>query len=412
MKLIYRLLFVFVFIISLGFVIAYARGYRIDLNKKTFSSTGILAVSSNPKAAKVLVNGDLKGVTDLNIGFPPGPYNVEIKKDGYTSWSKKIILKGELVISLDALLFPLNPSLSPLTNLGIVKAIALDQTDKILLFTDNNDSVKDGIYLFDAGKKPLSLFAPLKLLILKKNFRQRFNFASVTTYLSPDFKQVIIEFPLEKTNSLAYLLSLEEENTNVFDITTSKNTLLEAWNKEKETNNAKILEIFPKEVAKIATDSFHIISFSPNETKLFYQSKKPIHLPFGINPPLIATNQTSEVRDLKKDHYYIYDSKEDKNFEIENIGNWFIPKNSEGIYLGKLEIGNFVQWYPDSKHLVLNNNKKISVIDYDGNNKQSIYSGPFDESFFAVTGDGSLITLLNLNPETNKFPDLYAVGIK
>jgi len=401
MKLVYRLVFIFAFVLFLILVIAYARGYRLDMKKKSFSSTGILAISSNPKAAKVFINHELKGVTDENVGLPPGEYTVEIKKDGYTSWTKKVMLKGELVISLDALLFPLNPSLSPLTNLGVIKAVPLDQTDKILLFTDNNDETKDGIYLFDAGRKPLSLLAPLKLIILKKNLPQSFNLASATNYFSPDFKQLIIEFPLGRAETLAYLLSLEEENKNVFDITNSKETLLEAWGKEKEADQLKILEAFPKEVAKIASDSFHMIAFSPNETKLFYEVKKTVTLPLGIKPPLIATNQTKEVRNLQKDHLYIYDAKEDKNYEVD-----------KGIFNSKLTTLESILWYPDSKHLVFSDNKKITVIDYDGNNKQTIYSGPFDESFFTVTGDGSFITLSNLNPDTNKFPDLYAVGIK
>jgi hypothetical protein len=369
------------------------------MKKKSLSSTGILAISSFPKAAKVYINNELKGVTDENVGLPPGSYNVEIKKEGYTSWSKKVTLKGELVISLDALLFPLNPSLSPLTNLGVVKAVPLDQTDRILLFTDNSDELKDGIYIFDAGKKPLSLLAPLKRIILKKNFPQTFDFATVTTFLSPDFKQAIVEFPIGKTEVFAYLLSLEDENKTIFDITNSKETLFDAWAKEKTLDQLKILETYPKEVEKIASDSFHIITFSPNETKLLYEVQKPVTLPLGINPPLIATNQTKEVRTLQKNHLYIYDRKEDKNFEIS-----LIPTTNYQL--------SSIQWYPDSKHLVFRDNKRIIVMDYDGGNKQTIYSGPFDESFFTVTSDGSLVILSNLNPETNKFPDLYAVGIK
>ena len=98
MKLIYRFLLILTFTGFLSLVIAYARGYRIDMKKKSLSSTGILAISSFPKAAKVYINNELKGVTDENVGLPPGSYNVEIKKEGYTSWSKKVTLKGELVI--------------------------------------------------------------------------------------------------------------------------------------------------------------------------------------------------------------------------------------------------------------------------------------------------------------------------
>ncbi len=396
MKIYQRLILIIAFIVALSVIIAYARGYRIDFEKKTLSSTGILAITSTPKAAKIYVNGELKGVTDSNFTLSPGSYNVEMKKDGYTSWSKKVTLKGELVLTLDGLLFPLNPSLSPLTNLGIRKAVPLSQTDKVLLSTETGDETKDGMYLFE-GKRQLLPLSPLKRIALKKNLPALTDFTSVTVYLSPDLKQVIVESPKDKT---AYLLSLEEENTNAFDITTSKDALLEAWKTEKEKEYLKILETFPKEVAKIASDSFHIIAFSPNETKLLYTPEKAVLLPSVITPPLIASNQTKDVRKLQKNHVYVYDKKEDRNYEIS------LP--SSIIY----DLSSVIQWYSDSKHLLLNESNKISVIDYDGTNKQTIYSGPFDNSFFNVTGDGGLIVLLNLNPEANKFPDLYAVGIK
>jgi len=150
------------------------------------------------------------------------------------------------------------------------------------------------------------------------------------------------------------------------------------------------LETFPEGIAKIASDSFHIVSFSANEIKLLYQAKTNLFLPLVISPPLIATNQTAEVRALKKDHLYVYDKKEDKNYEI----------------------GNSPLWYPDSKHLSFSEGKKVAVMDYDGTNKQIVYSGPFESSFFTVTGDGNLVVLANLNPEANKYPDLYAVGIR
>jgi len=393
----YRLLLIGVFAFIFFLVVAYARGYRFDPEKKSISPTGILAVSSQPKAAKIFINDQLKGITDMNITLPPGNYKVEIKKEGYTSWNKQIVLKGELVLTLDALLFPLNPSLSPLTNLGIIKAIPVYPTDRILLIRDNSDPETDGIYLFDAGKKPLSLFSPLKLLILKKNLPAGLEFADPISNFSPDYKQTVLEFKTgELTNS--YLISLEDENQTAFDVTASKDTLLSAWNEKKQLNNLKILETYPKEITKIATDSFHIVSFSPNETKVLYRSKQTIVLPYVINPPLIATNQTKEERLLQKDSLYIYDKKEDKNFYIP-----YKPAASDE---------NSVIWLPDSKHLAIKSGKKIEVVDYDGNNTQTIYSGPFESNFIALSSDGTLVIMANLNPEVNKYFDLYEVGIK
>ncbi len=413
MSFIQRLILILVFLSILTISIAYARGYRLDLEKKSLTPTGILAISSNPKAAKIYINGVLNGATDTNLTLPPGNYQVEIKKEGFTSWSKTVNLKGELVLTLEAVLFPLNPSLSPLTNLGIIKAIPIDATEKVLLFSQNNDSNKDGIYLYEAGRKPITFFSPLKLIALKKNLPENIDFAKGEAIFSPDYEQVIIEFPSVNSSllnnnfrqlaTMAYLFSLSQENQAPFDVTTSKEALIEAWEKEKEAQRLKILETFPKEIVKIATDSFRLIAFSPNETKIFYQAKKNITLPLIINPPLIATNQTKEGRSLKKDSLYVYDKKEDKNYEIK------IP-SSQSLTPNKLE--NLVRWLPDSKNLVFIESKKIAVIDYDGTNKRTVYSGPFENSFFTLAANGDLIILTNLNPETNQWPDLYAVGIK
>jgi len=414
MKYFYRVSVFFSFLILVFFIIVYLRGYRLNLQKKTLTPTGILSISSYPKAAKVYINRQLKGITDLNLNLDPGEYEIEIKKEGFTSWQKKVKLKGELVITLDALLFPINPSFSPLTNLGVKKAFPLDQTDKVLLYIEKNEEKIDGFYILDVGKKPISFFEPLKL-ILKKSFLpfEEIDLEEVSFDFSPDFKEAILNL-----KEVAYLISLDQENQNLFDVSTSKQTLLNAWEKEKEKNREKILETFKKDFAKIATDSFHIINFSPDKTKVLYQAKKSFTLPPLIKPPLLSSNPTKEDRTLKKNYFYVYDKKEDKNYRIDliNLIDLVSKKNqklqSNLSRLDQLEIRNLIMWYPDSKHLVLNEKGKISVFDYDGENKQVVYSGPYEKDFFLVSSNGNLILLINFNPENNPQPDIYEVGIK
>jgi hypothetical protein len=395
MRIAVKFIIVLLFFAILGIIIIYARGYRPDFANKTISSTGILALTSTPKAAKIYINDELKGVTDTNITLPPGHYKVEIKKEGYTPWSKQIILKGELVISLDALLFPINPSLSPLTNLGIIKAVPIDQTGNIILFVQNNDEIKDGIYLFQTSQKPLSFLPPIQQLLLKKTLPEEIDFTKdIRIHFSPDYKQALLEFE----NKYSYLIATDQANQDLFIVEDkSKENLLLKWQEQKEKNDLKILETFTKDFAKIASDSFQIIAFSPDETKILYQAKKNLQLPLFINPPIIASNQTQEQRSLIKNNYYIYDKKEDKNFPL----NATFSKAIEHIL-----------WYPDSKHLVINLNKKISIVDYDGENNRVVYSGPSEETFYTTTSDGKIITLANFNPEANELPDLYLIGIK
>ena len=381
MKTVFRLLFFLFFVVVLASVIAYARGYRFDIEKRLVKSTGIISATSNPKAAKIFINGELKGVTDTNLTLPPENYLVEIKKEGYTSWSKKINLKGELVVNVDPVLFPVNPSLSPLTNLGIIKAVASDDGDKIVLIASGS------AYLFDAGKKTLPFFPPLNKIVDLSLLPNIIDYKNIKVSFSPDQKQVIFASPDEA----AYLLSLDENNLNPLDVTLSKEALIQAWQNEKNKNNAKILETFPKDFDKIASASFEVVSFSPNETKVLYKAKESVELPLMIKPPLISTNQTPEERSVIKEKVYVYDRKEDKNFQL---------------------LSPNLKWYFDSRHFVVEEEKKISIVDYDNTNKQTIYSGPFESFFFNATNDGKIVVLINLNSQINELPDLYLVGIR
>ncbi len=387
MQIFSRVIILFFFIVVLISVIAYARGYRFDLEERSVKSTGIISATSNPKAAKIYLDGELKGVTDTNLTLAPGNYLVEIKKDGHTSWTKKINLKGELVINVDPVLFPINPSLSPLTNLGITKAVPTEDGDKIVIIAN------EAIYLFDTGKKTLPFFPPLNKIVSLSLLPSNVDFTNVKVIFSPDQKQAIFEF-----DKNSYLLSLEEDNLNLLEVTLSKEALIQAWQNEKTKNFNKILETFPKNFDKIASDSFNIISFSPNETKVLYQAKENIEFPLMIKPIMIVTNQTPEERSIKKGKVYIYDRKEDKNYSIVNC---------------QLSIVNCsIKWYSDSRHLVIKEDKKISIVDYDDTNKQTVYSGPFESDFFNPTSDGKIIVLINLNSQVNELPDLYLVGIR
>lgn len=387
-----RVIFLIIFLLILSGIILIARGYRFNPSKKTITPTGILVVSSYPDGAKIYLNGQFYGATNSNINLLPGNYLLEVKKNGYTTWKKKITIKGEVVVKADALLYLQNPTLSPITSLGVIKAVYSERTGKSVIFSQNDNLEKDGIYLLETNRRPLSLFDPLKLLLLKNDYFPENNLEEFNPIISPDGKQIMLS-----SDNLSYLISSEEKTKDVFDITNSKEIILEAWEKEIEKSHKKILETFKEPFPKIASDSFRIISFSPDETKILYQAKQDISIPIILKPPLIGTNQTKEERNIKKDKLYVYDKKEDKNYLIENCS---------------LKIENCLFWYPDSQHLVIKEEKQISMIDYDGTNKQTVYSGPFEKDFLAVTSDGKILILANLNPQNNKLPDVYAVGIK
>lgn len=377
-------------------VIAFGRGYRPDFTNHTLSSTGILAISSSPRASEVYINGQFKGATDLNINLPPGEYTVEVKKEGYISFKKTVKLKGEIVQVIDPILFPINPSLSPVTNIGVQKAVQIEETGKIILFSQSDDPTKSGIYLYQADDRPLNFFPPLKPLLLTSLLPTDIDLLETTLEFSPDYKDMIATFYKAKSPVATYLLSTSDSNTELLDISSSKDTLLNAWKEQSDKNTAKIIETLPKEMRQAALRSFSKMKFSPDETKILYEASSSAKIPLIINPPLIGANQTQEHRELTTGYTYVYDRKEDKNFVIANTDT-----NIKDIY-----------WYTDSKRLVFREPQTISISLYDGQHKQVVYSGPIEESFVAVAPSGKILVLANLNPRSNKFPDLYQVGIR
>ncbi len=444
-----RVLLVITFFIVLVITIALARGYRFNFDERTVTSTGILSVNSAPNAAKIFVNDELKGVTNTNVPLPPGNYSVRISKEGFTEWKKDVKLLGEIVLSFDAVLFPKNPSLSPLTNLGIVKAIPVGQSPNMLLFSKAGNTEKDGIYVLDGNSRRIAITSPLRPVILAANLPEELDFSSAQVIFSPDYREAIFTFNYATLEVLpvSYLLSLESENTEPFDVTASKNSVLAAWDRERQRELGKILETFPEEIEQIATDSFRIIAFSPDETKILYQASAEVTIPQIITPALIGANQTEEKRTLVKDKLYVYDLKEDKNFEIEaDLSKLEPAQSSEEAVLDQtvveevamqsdsvsteteeeatttpnivvdrynsLDVFDYIQWYPSSRHLVFNEGNTISVMDYDGSNKQSVYSGPYENTFFALNSDWKLLVLANLNPQNNTFGDIYEIGIR
>ena len=414
-----------IFIVILVSLIAIARGYRFSLTQRSFNSTGIIVASSNPDGAKVYINGELEGATNSNIVVHPGEYTIEIKKDGFTSWPKHLKVKGELVLKADALLFPQSPTLSPVTSLGINTAFSSDSGDKILLVSESGDVEKDGIYLLENVRNPLSRINPLKLLVLKASFTdeiEEFSLTDIEVEFSPDEKQVLVTLvepnihdvtvvdtqPLTSTSETRgeigniYLLDSDTLSADPFVVTESVETIREAWLKERALLTEKALKAFKKPLAQVALDSFDILAFSPDETRILFTATQSASLPLVIDPPLVATNQTPEERDIELGNIYVYDAEEDKNFKV-------FTKDD---FADLDEARRSLLWYPSSAHLVFKERDRISVFDYDGTNKRTVYSGPFENNFLTLSKDGRLFILTNFNSETGSLLDIYSVGLK
>lgn len=425
------IIFVLILLAS-GLIVFFSRGYRINLQSKSLKSTGLLVATSFPDGASVFIDGKLTTATNNTINLNPGFYQVKISKEGYIPWEKKLKIQGEIVTKTDAQLFPGNPELRPLTSLGVIDPTLSPDGTKIVFFVSNNDNStplsKDGIWILNITDHTLPI-NPQLVQIAKSTLA--LDWSTAKLYWSPDSKEIIAAFYSKETLTKVYLLSADQLNQTPQVITATLETLLNSWQEEKQLKEKRIIESLPLGFQEIASTSAKKIALSPDETKVLYTASKDTEIPQIITPPLLGTNSQEETRKLKVGNTYVYDIKEDKNFEVfknppqpsqkpikptPTAKNKIAPSPTPNIEEKLRDITNDKPssfWLASSRHLVFIENSTIYVIEYDGTNKQALYGGPFEDSYLFPHADGSkLIILTNYNKSRGTTPNLYAINLK
>ncbi|MEP7166752.1 MAG: PEGA domain-containing protein [Candidatus Woesebacteria bacterium] len=420
-------------------VIRFAKGYR-PTSTGNVRATGLLAANSFPNGASVYINGDLKTATDTTLNLEPGEYDIEIKKDGYTPWKKKIHIEKELVTQTNAVLFPIAPSLTPLTFTGAANITPSPDGQQLLFTTASAAASKsNGIYVMNLADSPISLQrGPFQIALSSTSV----DWSNSTFVWSPDSSQVIL-----KTTGRTYLLVTNKVNNldTLPDVTARQSTILSEWNDLFEKKFTAALALFPKEIVTIATQSAKNIYVSPDQERLLYTATASAHLSETLLPPVVAANSQTQSRDLIAGNTYVYDRTEDRNFEVikgkevvlvspsptpkTGIVRRVLPVASQSATLAPVSTfmdtllafrnktsGLFTgspQWLPDSKHIIAATPTGISISEYDGTNRTPIYAGPFEKQFVYPWPNGSkLIILTNFNQSDSGGINLYALGLK
>ncbi|PIQ69695.1 hypothetical protein COV89_04445 [Candidatus Shapirobacteria bacterium CG11_big_fil_rev_8_21_14_0_20_40_12] len=373
----YRLHFFFLVIILLlsatFVVIKYARGYRIDFIKKTFIPNGILSANSSPVGANVLINGKLKTATNNTLSLSPQEYSIEIKKTGFITWTKKMQIEKELVTFAEAFLFPEVPDLKPLTfngalnpkispdNTHIVYSIPLPFPEAGLWVIDLTDS------LFAFSKDPRLIAKSASYLDLAK-----------TDYTwSPNSQQILLELP----DGTKYLLDPNQLNSLALleDVTNSLKETEIKWQREVNLNNSVKNKKVPENLQALLQKSTKEVTFSTDNTKIMYIATASAEIPENLIPPILSVSTQKQNRHLEPNQLYVYDIKEDRNFQISSA------KSADQIPM----------WFPTSRHLVwINEDKKVVACEYDGTNLATIYSGSFINPFVFVSPSSSKLVIL------------------
>ena len=391
-----------------------ARGYRPDFQEKELKPTGLLVVNSFPKGAQVFINDKLTTATNQTINLPPGEYRVTIKKPGFSSWEKNITLEKEIVTNIDAYLFPLAPDLKALTFSPTLNPLLSPDGTKLIYFSPHekeNPQVQNatqtatllpqergGIWLIDLTEKPLGRSFQPRLLVKTP---QDLSLEQIETEWSPDSRQILLTINSKDEKSKQYFL-LEVNQTYDFTLsplisTTSAQviTILNSWEKQKNQQNKALLKRLPEEMQTLLEEKAVSFSFSPDESKVLYQAGSDFQIKEKLLPhEIIGASTQKEERTVKKNQWYVYDLREDKNF--------LVLSNEENTK---------ISWFPTSLHLLLIKEGEVAIEDYDGKVRTTVYAGPFDNGFvFPLPSAKGLLILTSLNNNTDYTPNLYSIN--
>ncbi len=361
----------------------YATGYRV--NKGNLSPQGILVINSDPNGAQILINGELKEVSNANLTLPEGDYDIILKKDGFIPWQKRIKVQKEIVTELDADLFPSAPSLSAITFDGISNPIISDDGTKIAYNIVNSDPDKNGLWLLETVNLPLGFNREPRritdLSLLDPNSTWKF---------SPDSREILIT----SKNGL-FLLSTSEfkSQSNLVNIAAQREKVLTAWKQKADELLNSQLQKLPESLSDIFLNKTSNISFSPDENKILYEASASATITEGLIKPLPGSSTQKEDRNIQKGKKYVFDVKEDKNFEV--------GASNDTIY-----------WLPNSRNLLIPEKDKISISDYDGTNKITLYSGSYiSPNAFPSASSSRIYLLTNLGSQNSPL-NLYSLSLK
>lgn len=376
-----RILFFVLMVVVVGTIAylasLYARGYRWSGTSLNFSPSGLLVINSEPKGAQVYIGGILKTATDATINLPPGEYQVEIKKDGFLTWNKTLTIQKEIVTEADVFLFPTLASLSPITFSGVQNPVASSDFSKIA-YAD-----KKGLWVNETVNLPLGF-----------NREQRQvtdgDLTDATWEFSPDGRQILLT---TKTGSFLLDASKMTPQTERVNVTQTLTKTRADWaTKKKQILDAQ-LQTLPAVLADILGKKGTNISFSPDENKVLYEASESATIPEKLVKELPGSSTQKESRELKKGYKYVYDTKEDRNFEVA-------------------EPGQIAYWFPNGLNLILPQKDKIVIEDYDGTNKQTVYSGSYTAPFaFPFSNTTRIIILTNLG-SNGDLPNLYSLSLR
>ena len=362
------------FIIITLIVILLAQGYRLDRQTNTIYGTGTLVATSDPGGSTLTLNDQPRGVTNTTISnLVPGEYDVKISKEGYSTWENKVTIEKGKVLTVEALMIPVNPSLAPITSTLASQTWLSPDGQKLAYSVPEGTSA--GIWMLDLSSQPFNLGRkPLQLVA----DTEQVAYSQAEIQWSPSSKDLLVTIPEDEKSS--YLISIDNpREPKPLDQTTQ--SLLAQWEKETASNAEELQANFPEDIQDLIDKHANTIVWSPDNLNFMYSEEK------------------GDTRT-----YYAY-NKEDKEKTkvLERPTSAFTR----------------VQWYADSMHFIILEKESesaqqgaVSIIDIDGTNKRQVFKGTLiGDSLYTYLNGAKLVILTSFNLQEQTYY-LYAINLR
>ncbi|KKP69452.1 MAG: PEGA domain protein [candidate division CPR3 bacterium GW2011_GWE2_35_7] len=330
----------------------------------------MIVANSEPKGALLYLNDQLQNVTNTTLSnLIPENYHLKIQKEGYTSWEKDIKVEENVVIQIDARLFPMNPSLTPVTLYGCYNPqVNLDNTKIVFQVRDNEE--KNGVWLLVFNNLPFGKGYDLKQ-ILKDTANIKYSQAE--SLWSQDGNELLVSIQNDNITE-NYIVTNDILSTSVTKSTKTKEEIIMKWKIEADSLTKDKISTLSLNTQGIIKDK--TIFWSPDQNKFYYENRDGF----------------VEVYDLEK----------------------------ETITTSTIKISDYqsVIWFIDSERFIfVENNEetksgKLSITEIDGQNKVSVYEGILISKEVFVSPNGNkLFFLTNFNPSSSTSTNLYTLNL-
>lgn len=383
------------------FVSVYARGYRFSLDEMKFLPNGLFVIKSVPDGAQLVINGELISATNTTLALSPGTYDVVIRKDGYIDWKKRLIIDKEVVTEVTVHLFRSTPSLSSVTFSGSINPVPSYDLSKIAFIvpSEPNSGIEDkeGLWVIEAVNLPIGFAQDPKRITDG-------NLIGSDFIWSPDGREILLE---TLTGSFLVDAGIFTPQSQMVNVGQRRLEILSSWTKERLKERDSQLRKLPEVLSEIINSRSSTFVFSPDEDMVLYTASSSATIPKGLNNELPGASTQKEDREIKEGSTYVYDIEEDRNFLIDSTSSDLVLGGENADDPKKR-----LSWFATSRHLVYAEADKVMIMDYDGTNRQVVYSGSYvNPHAFPTLSTDRLLILTNLGAN-NSLPNLYSLSLK